>query len=489
MKNEKNARKSIAVIAVVLSVLVIAMVGTASASPKSLYLVADHHGSPTPINAYDIGPGGFPLTYQATYNVTSHDLGASGLAMYDDPNGDGDFSDAQIFVTYESSNLVEVFNAVDLTPVPGTPITAAGASDLAGIVVDQEKELVYTVDRFTQNLYVYDANTFAPVGTLPIVLSNLSTDYGAVGLALDETNDWLFVTDFTPIVHYFDTATWSEVGTITTKSVYAISIAYDEANQLAYTSGAFYSDYLLAKYDMTTGTATSVDVETVSNITGCGAMGLALDPATGLLYVTTGYSGDDLRVFDSSLSQVYLYPDTEGMILNPAGICIPREEISYNPLNLIKDDGLAEDECVSPGGIITYDICYDNMRNAYDVHNVVITDTLPVEVSFVSATGGGTYASGTHTVTWGIGTLTAGTSQQCVQLKVQVDSGTAPGTTITNHATIDSDETPQTTTSEETDVCEEGIPVPQFGPIGSVALLGMLVVFLARWNRSVKKKR
>lgn len=32
-------------------------------------------------------------------------------------------------------------------------------------------------------------------------------------------------------------------------------------------------------------------------------------------------------------------------------------------------------------------------------------------------------------------------------------------------------------------------PIPQFTPIGVIALLGMLVVFLASWNRSVKKKR
>ena len=55
MENKKNLTKSITVVAVVLSVLAVAMVGAASA--YSVYIVADHHASPTPITAYDIQPG------------------------------------------------------------------------------------------------------------------------------------------------------------------------------------------------------------------------------------------------------------------------------------------------------------------------------------------------------------------------------------------------------------------------------------------------
>lgn len=454
-------KKMLLVCAVVACVLtVIGMGGPVAA--KSVYLVSDHHASPAPINAYDIGAGGFPLTYQATYEVTSHELGASGLAMFNDPNGDGDLSDAQIFVTYERSNLVEVFRAVDFSYVD--TVTAIGARDLAGIVVDQENRLVYTVDRRTKNLYVYvydaDAKTFAPQGTLPIVLSTLGSG-GAWGLALDEKRDWLFVTDYSKTVHYFDTNTWTEVGTITTANHFGaigIAVYYDDNNQtlpIVYTGAAFHirRDYSLAKYDMTTSTATSVDLSQV--VSGMGAMGLAVDLQTNLLYVTTGYYGDDLRVFDSDLNQVYLYPDTEGQILNPAGICIPSGEIGYggNGLGLKKDDQLADDECVYAGTNITYEICYDNEARDSDAHNVVITDNLPVETSFVTASGGGTYDSNAHAVTWNIGTLEAGVQEQCVQLVVQVDLSTPPGTTITNVCTIDSEETDPKTVRQDTDVC------------------------------------
>ncbi|NQS88891.1 hypothetical protein HQ584_03775, partial [Patescibacteria group bacterium] len=317
---------------------------------KSLYLVGEWSLDPVPINAYNIESGGYPLTYQDTYYVSSYGWGAMGLTIYNDPNGDGDYSDARIFITYESSNTIEVFKAEDLTSL-GT-IVAAGASDLAGIVVDQGKKLVYTMDRYTQNLYVYDANTFVPQGTLPIILSTLGTE-GAVGLALDETQGWLFVTDFDNTVHYFDTNTWNQVGTITVDSTSAVGIAYDEDNQFVYTGGAFFDDYSLAKYDMTTGIPTSVDLSTI--VPGTGAQGLAVDPATHLLYITTGTWGanSSLRVFDSNLNQVYFYPDTEGKIIKPTGMCIPGVDISYNPLHFSKDDGLSyPDECVAVSGNI-----------------------------------------------------------------------------------------------------------------------------------------
>lgn len=495
-------KKAVLVLMLALVLCFFAATQLVYASPKSIYLVADHHASPTPINAYNINPDG-TLGYQATYSVTSLGIGASGLAMYDDPNGDSDYSDAQIFVTYESSNTIEVFNAVDLSTVGS--ITASGASDLAGIVVDQGNTLVYTVDRWTQNLYVYDANTFAPVGTLPIVLSTLSNKgtasfpyEGAIGLALDETNGWLYVTDCTPTVHIFDTSSWTEIGTITTDSNYAISIAVDVDLGIVYTGGGFYTltgygswDCLLAKYDLATSTATSIDLEAFSGIYQCGAIGLAVDPDTNRLYVTTGYGGDDLRVFDSGLNQVYLYPDTEGMILNPAGICIPGKEYAYGLLNLEKDDGLAAGEFVPPGGTITYTISFDNTMNLFDVHNVVLVDDLPPETDFVSASGGGTYNSGTHQVTWNIGDLAAGATTVSVTLVVTVKPGTPCGTIIRNYATINADEpgTGPTTRYVDTEVNIPEHVIPEV-PLGTVmASMAMIIALLGYFGIPKFRKR
>ena len=125
--------------------------------------------------------------------------------------------------------------------------------------------------------------------------------------------------------------------------------------------------------------------------------------------------------------------------------------VPYNPLNLTKDDGVTT--CVNPGDSITYTICYDNTANPYNVSNVTITDPIPAQTSFVSATGGGTHNSATNTVTWNIGTLPAGAPTACVQLVVNVKATATPGSTIINSATINSDETPPTTVNENTAVC------------------------------------
>src|SRR5207249_4778239 len=82
-----------------------------------------------------------------------------------------------------------------------------------------------------------------------------------------------------------------------------------------------------------------------------------------------------------------------------------------------------------------------NTGNA-NATGVVITDTIPVNTSFVSATGGGTLAAGV--VTWNIGALAAGASSS-VQLVVQVASPLANGTVITNGTySIDRNETAPT---------------------------------------------
>lgn len=441
-----NTKNFFAVFAATLCVLVLALTGTAAA--KSLYVIADINSSPTPIQAYDIQPGPTYLVYQATYNVPYHGWGGVGLAV--------DTDSKFLFVTYEASNTIELIDATTMTSQGTT--TATGASNLAGIVVDQDKQKVYTVDRNTDDLYVYGWDATSKTLTLEVKI-DLPNVTGAHGIALDEVNDLLFVADRdSTTVRYFNTLGWSEAGsfTVTQKPV---GIAVDVANRLVYTGNpldwaGYGGQHLLSKYDLNTDTETTLDITTVTDVSPDNVVGLAVDPQTGMLYVTTGdqASGgsDRLLVFDSNLNLLY----STVAIGNPTGLVVPGKEVSYNPLNLSKDDGLADDECVDPGANITYDICYDNTANSYDVHNVTITDTLPAEGNFVSATGGGIYDSVTHTVTWDIDTLLAGATQQCVQLVVQVDPATTPGSTITNSAKIDSDQTPPTTVNESTDVCE-----------------------------------
>jgi uncharacterized repeat protein (TIGR01451 family) len=443
MENKKNAWKSItamrkilSIFAVVLAVLAIVMAGTASA--KSVYVIAAINAAPTPIEAYDIQ--GTILAYQATHNVPSYAGGAVGLGI--------DTDSETLFVTYEFSNTMQLLDAKTFADLGTT--TALGASNLAGITMDQDKGLLYTVDRGTNSLYVYDwdasTSTLTLVPGAPFLLPGLS---GAYGIALDEINGVLYVADYSGgNVKYYSTNDWTTLAGSFTVIHSPIGIAVDSQNGYVYTGAGWGGSTLLSKYDMTTSTETTTDLATA------GVMGLAVDPATGLVYLTTGYSGDDLRVFDSGLNQLFQI-NLNCPNPSPTGLCVPGKEIGYNPLNLSKDDGLAEDECVSPGANINYDICYDNTANAFDVHNVTINDTLPAETSFISASDGGTHNPVTHTVTWNIGTLSAGAAEDCVQLVVRVDPATLPETNITNYCTIASDETPPTTISEDTVTCKQ----------------------------------
>ena len=158
------------------------------------------------------------------------------------------------------------------------------------------------------------------------------------------------------------------------------------------------------------------------------------------------------------------------------------------PISLSKDDGVTT--CVNPGDTITYTICYEN-TNDYEVHNVMLVDTLPDEESFVSASDGGIYDAVNHTVTWYIGTLPAGAPQKCVTLNVTVKPGTSPGTTIKNYCTIDGDETSPAREETETDVCSPPPtptpePIPEF-PAYSLLIAASCMIALA-FMISMRKK-
>ena len=392
-------------LAVTLFVFAITMVGTAAA--KSLYVLEDHHAGK--FAAYNINPDGTVIR-QAPYTIPYYGIGPSGLAVDDDSE--------TLFSTFENSNLVALIDADTMTDLGST--TAPGATDLAGIDVDDVQDIVYTVDRGTNNLYAYDWDPVAKTLTLksgyPITLPNCS---GAYGIALDDIADILYVADggtspfSTGAVRAYDVNTWSEVMNFT-PSFAPLGIAVDRRMGYVYTSAQdSYCGYgpnyntLLSKYDLNTSTETTVDM-------GHGGMGIAVDEVTGYVYVTGGCSGDDLSVWDSSLNFVM----STGRIGNAAGLAIGN--VSYDPLNLAKNDTI-QGYGVHIGQTSTYEITYDNLDNAFDVTNVTVVDTLPAELDYVSSTPAGVYDSVAHTVTWDIGTLPAGDPGGLIELVVRVN--------------------------------------------------------------------
>lgn len=227
------------------------------------------------------------------------------------------------------------------------------------------------------------------------------------------------------------------------------------------------------QYDLNANTEVSIIPDSGNEV-----VGLAVDPLTGILYITTGDQSGSLSqkliAYDSSLTVVDSETTAAGHFTRPTDLCIPGRDISYNPLNLVKTDS---PDPVLPGGTITYAISWEN-TNPTPVDNVVIVGDLPAEVTWVS---GGVYDAGTHTATWTPGTLAPGGTGSDT-LVVTVDPATPDGTVIINFITIDSDQTASTTKSCET-LVKDAIPSPEFPTLAVPAALlaGLLgIIFLVK---------
>ena len=424
------------------------------AMAKSLYLIASQDSELTSrLQAYSVNTDG-TLTYQATYTPAGNN--AVGLAL--------DNASNTLFVSTEFSGYLTVVDAQTMTSL-GAPVLAPGATNLAGIVMDEKQQLLYAVDRVTNQLYVYAWDATAKTLTLqagsPHTLAGVvdpAYSYsGAYGIALDKINHVLYVANATPIIHKFNTGDWSSAGTLQDPGSFniAISVAVDSRNQKLYTGAGFANDSYLKQYNLTTGAVKMVQITGARGIVDYGVIGLDADENTGDVYISTSYLTNELQVFDSSLTKI----QTAGYSLNgAAGLVIGA---GYNPLNL---DKKASPNLVRPGSNITYTITCDNRLNPQQVTNVTIQDPLPAATTFLSASGGGVYDPATNTVTWNLGTLPAGALPVSFQLLAQVKPGTlAP--TVTNSATISSTETGTSSPkSATTMVWGMAFPLPGFTP-------------------------
>ena len=393
--------------------LAFSLMGTAAA--KSLYVCSNTNSSAAPIQAYDINPIDGSLTFQATYN-TNFGRGSVGLAI--------DTDSGYLFLTREGQGHITLIDGATMTGA-GT-ISAPGARNLAGIVYDHDKGKVYAVNRYGSSVYVYSWDPSGPTLTLDSQPSLAGCS--AYGIALDETNDLLYVASSNQTIRVFNTSDWSSAGTYSVTPS-AVSVAVDSARGFLYTCG--WGQYTLSKIDLSTGGETT-------SATSQGTVGLGVDLATGVLYVTHSTGGDSLRAYDTTTSPFILI-DTTGDIGDPTGIAIPIEEFAYNPLNLSKEDN---PDPVTPGGQIAYTICFDNLNNPdVAVNDVEIADDIPNNTTLVSyqvifePPGGTTISDDGTMVTWDVGTVAGGAESYCMEMIVQVDPNFG-GDLITNDAYI-----------------------------------------------------
>lgn len=419
------------------SILLLAAVASA-ATAKSMYVIAQivNFDGDLPIHVYDIGTDG-KLTYQTEFDAPFIGAGMVGIAM--------DSDSGHLFCTYEDAGRVLVVDAATLERK--AVLGVGNATNLAGIVYDHQKGLLYCSERGAGTLYVLRWD--AAKGTLASVLGAPFTLEGAeaYGIALDEYNDLLYVASGGQAIAVYNTWDWSLVKTLSTTRT-ALSLAVDPERDCLYYGGGFFDNFYLSRYGLSDGVTT----ETLVDPNG-GVMGLGVDPDTGLVYVTTGRDnrpgGKDLMVFDASLRPLQTIED----IGRPTGLAIPVHDTSFNPLHLTKTitsglGGKPNDEglyYIVIGDEVTYSIGFDDAGSG--MTEVSLMDTLPDELAFVSATGDGKfgrYDSAAHTYTWENPPLAAD-GATCLELVCTLKSDTVSGRTITNRVTIDSDKTPPST--------------------------------------------
>ncbi len=448
--NEKNRKKAFRVgaLLMLMTAITVMTADVETAKAKSLYMIADHFGSTSevtlPIHAYDIGPEGM-LAFQTEHRLRRRELGAVGMAI--------DSDTGYLFITYKLYEKIGIVDGTTMTYVGEILAESVTSADLAGIVYDHSKGLVYTVDRGRENLYAYEWDpktiTLTPLPGSPFLMLGAR----AYGIALDEIDGLLYVANGNNKVYVYSTENWRRVGSIELDRA-IVSVAVDVMNGYLYAGGGFVGNNYLTQYHLATGDKVEVQVEP-----DAGVMGLAVDPETGLVYLNTGRNnapgGDNLLIYDTDLNRI----SKKHIDGDPTGIAIPGKDIGFNPLNLTKQlvSGASQNAktgefpVVGTGKEITYGIGFTNQSNKSTVTDITIVDVLPQSVTFVSADDDGVngrYDSSTHTYRWTYRDLPPRTSTM-LNLTVLVDRDVEAGSVITNSVTINSNETPPTTTGAD----------------------------------------
>jgi len=420
---------------------------------KSVYAITDHDAST--LKAYEIQ--GDQIQFQEYVEVDDYAFGAVDVTC--------DSNSEHLFITYEGSTRIVWASAKTLQQEGYIDLRDYNPSveSLAGIVADEEKQTEYVVGRSTNNLYILSwnedeerlvlmdpDNPTQPYteGNAYVTLENM--DY-AYGLSVDGNR--LYVTNNTSTIHFYDTDTWTHLGTRNVGRK-AMDIAVDPNNgeHPAYLyAGGFQppagggSHTYLIKHnleDPNSGNHIEKDI-------GAVAIGLAVDPDTGLVYVTI-FDNGKVCVYDCSSSDPNDFTptdceDNQGSS-GPAGICVPTGNVNYKyPLPVSKTDNVNPDDCVSPDAAdpnVTYTIHF--FPNEHYNCAVVVTDFLPWGVDFLAADPSYyVHDPLSHTLTWDIGDLPAYDPQDpdpniYFHITVRVNSLAEPLSAIVNPVEIES---------------------------------------------------
>ncbi|MCE5185348.1 MAG: right-handed parallel beta-helix repeat-containing protein [Planctomycetaceae bacterium] len=436
---------------------------------KSVFAVAGHANGK--IKAYLIDPNGTgesTIAYQATIPNPMED--ATGLCLW--PEKD------RVFVTYEGVGTISWASIKNLNRDPEKDDYETSISEgngLGGMAVDESMSRLYVIARGTNHLYAFDYdeadNTLTPIPlsettmhrTLPEVVT---TSYGAFDIAIDPEGSMLmdilpvgriYVSDNTQNVQYYNLATWEHEGTITFEQS-VIGIGLDTTRGYIYGgnfNGGSGNSFLMRA-------SINDPNDYVEKNMGTSIMDISVDEETGVLYLTSyryyqGRSGA-VEVYDptnwtdsnpDSLVQIDIKNDSDfgGSNNGPAGIAVGPSYKPPHDMYIAKIDDVADPNgYVLPGNVYHYSIVF--RPGPSDESNVVITDTLPQGVDFISASPDtGVYLpKPEHKYVWEIGNVSGydpnvpGDPNYYFSLTVQVNNLAEPKGVLYNKVSAESDQ-------------------------------------------------
>ncbi len=408
------------------AVFVISALAGAAHAGKSVYLVAKHHTSQ--FDAYNLALDG---TISQATNTSLEQKSPAGLASWAELDQYSVPIKAYLFVSGEHSDEVELIDALTLTSIESVETTAG---ELAGIAMDETNMVLYGIERGGKKLYALDWDPDIPALTVkpgfPVVLPTVSQAYG---LALDSKHGIIYIADTgAGYVRGFNVYDLTNQVFIWEPTSIPVDIDIDEYRNILYTThptgkcaprepGFPAGPSLTCMYDVASG------VEYCDPNCKSG-MGVAVNDDTGLIYLTHGCDTNsdddyDVSVWDTNASPWTLI-QTISEVGTPAGIAVPGFGIPGNPGIILTNN--KDPECVNTAEQVEIYVkyFYKGIGGAtLPATNVQVEVHLNEDLLFVSATNGGTYDNGSHTVSWNVGTMNIDDeAMQTIVAAVSVDA-------------------------------------------------------------------
>lgn len=205
------------------------------------------------------------------------------------------------------SDTIDVFNARDGSYVRS--IQLSGTSDLAGMVVHQDRGQLFVVDRGDTTVFVF--NTHNPAFPLVTQWNAPAPAWWNGGWGLALIGDNLYMTGNGEIVRYYDIDSHIELGNYTqTRGAVAIaSYDHESSGQVTFStnfSGGIMVGPYLTRYEVDHNNELVVQAGNYSK-------GVAVNSKRDLVYVLQGSGAAKMKVFDAdTLTLLHQYPLTSG---------------------------------------------------------------------------------------------------------------------------------------------------------------------------------